>query len=118
MEFPLRRLAKATGVQRGKRCLTFPVTIISAKVHHVLLCRSSPSGMFVLTAKASGRDQTRRTTMSYSSVIRCSGLTDMVAGVVLLIAELLELLTGFGDESFSELAQTVPFIFQQALYLL
>jgi hypothetical protein len=56
--------------------------------------------------------------MSYSSVIRWSGLAAMVAGVGLLIAELLELLTGFGDESFSELAQTVPFIFQQALYLL
>jgi hypothetical protein len=42
----------------------------------------------------------------------------MVAGVLLLIAELLEALTGSGDETFSELAQTGLFLFQLALYLL
>jgi hypothetical protein len=56
--------------------------------------------------------------MSSSGVIRWSGLAAMAAGVLLLVAELLELLTGFGDETFSELALTGLFTFQQALYLL
>jgi hypothetical protein len=40
----------------------------------------------------------------------------MVDGVLLLIAELLELLTGFGDEPFHELALADLFALQQALY--
>jgi hypothetical protein len=42
----------------------------------------------------------------------------MVAGVLLLVAELLELLPAFDDYPFSELALTALFFFQQALYLL
>jgi len=42
----------------------------------------------------------------------------MVAGVLLLVAELLELLPAFDDYSFSELALTGLFAFQQTLYLL
>lgn len=56
--------------------------------------------------------------MSSSDLIRWGGLAAMAAGVLLLTAELLELLTGFGDEPFSELALTGLFFFQQALYLL
>ena len=41
----------------------------------------------------------------------------MVAGVLLLIAELLELLPAFDDYPFSELALTGMFFFQQVLYL-
>ena len=42
----------------------------------------------------------------------------MVAGVLLLVAELLELLPAFDDYPFSELALTGLFTFQVALYLL
>jgi hypothetical protein len=44
--------------------------------------------------------------MSSSSLVRWSGLVAMVAGVLLLIAELLELLPVFDDIPFSELALT------------
>jgi hypothetical protein len=40
----------------------------------------------------------------------------MVDGVLLLIVELFELLMGFGDEPFHELALADLFAFQQALY--
>jgi hypothetical protein len=56
--------------------------------------------------------------MSYSSLVRWSGLAAMVAGVLLLIAELLELLPAFGDYPFSELALTALFTLQNTLYLL
>lgn len=42
----------------------------------------------------------------------------MAAGVLLLAAELLELLPAFDEYPFSELALTALFIFQQALYLI
>jgi hypothetical protein len=42
----------------------------------------------------------------------------MVAGVLLLVAELLELLPAFDDYPFSELALTGLFTFQVTLYLL
>ncbi len=56
--------------------------------------------------------------MSSSGLIRWSGLAAMVAGVLLLVAELLELLPAFDDLLFSELALTGLFIFQNTLYLL
>lgn len=56
--------------------------------------------------------------MSPSSLVRWSGLAAMVAGVLLLIAELLELLPIFDDVPFSELALTGIFTFQLTLYLL
>jgi hypothetical protein len=46
------------------------------------------------------------------------GLAAMVAGVLLLVVELLELLPAFDDYPFSELALTGLFTFQVALYLL
>ena len=46
--------------------------------------------------------QTGRTTVSYSSLIRCSVFAAMVADALLLIAELLELLPAFDDLPFSE----------------
>lgn len=55
--------------------------------------------------------------MSSSSLVRWSGLVAMVAGVLLLIAELLELLPVFDDIPFSELALTRIFTFQLTLYL-
>ena len=55
--------------------------------------------------------------MSSSSLVRWSGLVAMVAGVLLLIAELLELLPVFDDIPFSELALTRIFTFQLMLYL-
>jgi hypothetical protein len=55
--------------------------------------------------------------MSYPGLIRWSGLVAMVAGVLLLIAELLELLPVFNDIPFSELALTGIFTFQITLYL-
>ena len=56
--------------------------------------------------------------MSSSDLARWGGLAAMVAGVLLLVAELLELLPAFDDYPFSELALTDLFFFQQALYLL
>ena len=56
--------------------------------------------------------------MSYSSLIRWSGFAAMVAGTLLLIAELLELLPAFDDLPFSELARSGIFAFQLTLYLL
>jgi hypothetical protein len=57
--------------------------------------------------------------MSSSSLLaRWGGLAVMVAGVLLLVAELLELLPAFDDYPFSELALTGLFALQQALYLL
>jgi hypothetical protein len=55
--------------------------------------------------------------MSPSSLVRWSGLAAMVAGVLLLIAELLELLPAFDDLPFSQLALTGIFTFQLTLYL-
>lgn len=55
--------------------------------------------------------------MSSSSLVRWSGLAAMVAGVLLFIAELLELLPAFDDLPFSELALTGIFTFQLTLYL-
>ncbi len=54
--------------------------------------------------------------MSSSGLIRWSGLVAMVAGVLLLIAELLELLPAFDDLPFSELALTGIFTFQLTLF--
>lgn len=56
--------------------------------------------------------------MSSSSLARWGGLAAMVAGVLLLVAELLELLPAFDDYPFSELALTSLFAFQITLYLL
>jgi hypothetical protein len=56
--------------------------------------------------------------MSSSGLARWGGLAAMVAGVLLLVAELLELLPAFDDYPFSELALTGLFTFQVALYLL
>ena len=55
--------------------------------------------------------------MSSSGLIRWSGLAAMVAGVLLLTAELLELLPAFDALPFSELALTGIFTFQLTLYL-
>ena len=55
--------------------------------------------------------------MSSSGLVRWSGLVAMVAGVLLLIAELLELLPIFDDIPFSELALTSIFTLQLTLYL-
>jgi hypothetical protein len=55
--------------------------------------------------------------MSSSGLVRWSGLVAMVAGVLLLVAELLELLPAFDDLPFSELALTGIFTFQLTLYL-
>jgi hypothetical protein len=55
--------------------------------------------------------------VSYLSLVRWSGLAAMVAGVLLLTAELLELLPAFDDLPFSELALTGIFAFQLTLYL-
>ena len=55
--------------------------------------------------------------MSSSGLVRWSGLVAMVAGVLLLIAELLELLPVFDDIPFSELALTSIFTLQLTLYL-
>ncbi len=56
--------------------------------------------------------------MSSSGLVRGGGLAAMVAGVLLLVAELLELLPAFDDYPFSELALTGLFTFQLTLYLL
>ena len=56
--------------------------------------------------------------MSSSVLARWGGLAAMVAGMLLLVAELLELLPAFDDYPFSELALTGLFTFQVALYLL
>ncbi len=56
--------------------------------------------------------------MSSSDLARWGGLAAMVAGVLLLVAELLELLPAFDDLLFSELALTGLFAFQNTLYLL
>jgi len=53
----------------------------------------------------------------YSSLVRWSGFAAMVAGVLLLIAELLELLPAFDNLPFSELALTGIFTLQLTLYL-
>ena len=55
--------------------------------------------------------------MSSSGLVRWSGLVAIVAGVLLLIAELLELLPVFDDIPFSELALTSIFTLQLTLYL-
>lgn len=55
--------------------------------------------------------------MPYSSLVRWSGFAAMVAGVLLLIAELLELLPAFDNLPFSELALTGIFTLQLTLYL-
>ena len=55
--------------------------------------------------------------MSSPDLIRWSGLAAMVAGALLLIAELLELLPAFDALPFSELALTGLFTFQLTLYL-
>jgi hypothetical protein len=55
--------------------------------------------------------------MSSSVLARWGGLAAMVAGVLLLVAELLELLPAFDDYPFSELALTALFTFQITLYL-
>ncbi len=55
--------------------------------------------------------------MSYPGLIRWSGLVAMVAGVLLLTAELLELLPVFDDVPFSEHALTGILAFQLTLYL-
>jgi hypothetical protein len=59
-----------------------------------------------------------RVTILYSRLIRWSGFAAMVAGALLLIAELLELLPAFDDLPFSELALTSIFTFQLTLYLI
>ncbi len=56
--------------------------------------------------------------MSSLGLARGGGLAAMVAGVLLLVAELLELLPAFDDYPFSELALTDLFTFQVTLYLL
>src|SRR5215210_219645 len=56
--------------------------------------------------------------MSSSDLARWGGLAVMVAGMLLLAAELLELLPAFDDYPFSELALTALFTTQQAMYLL
>jgi hypothetical protein len=56
--------------------------------------------------------------VSSSGLIRWSGLAAMIAGILLLVAELLELLPAFDNYPFSELALTGLFTFQLALYLL
>lgn len=56
--------------------------------------------------------------MTSSSFARWGGLAVMVAGVLLLVAELLELLPAFDEYPFSELALTGMFLFQNTLYLL
>jgi hypothetical protein len=56
--------------------------------------------------------------MSYSNLIGWSGFAAMVAGALLLIAELLELLPAFDDLPFSELALSGVFTLQLTLYLL
>ena len=56
--------------------------------------------------------------MSSSGLVRGGGLAAMVAGGLLLVAELLELLPAFDDYPFSELALTGLFTFQVTLYLL
>jgi hypothetical protein len=58
-----------------------------------------------------------RVALSYSGLIRWGGLVAMIAGVLLLTAELLELLPVFDDLPFSELALTRIFAFQLTLYL-
>ena len=55
--------------------------------------------------------------MPYSCLVRWSGFAAMVAGVLLLIAELLELLPAFDNLPFSELALTGIFTLQLTLYL-
>ena len=55
--------------------------------------------------------------MSSSDLIRWSGLAAMVAGALLLTAELLELLPAFDALPFSELALTGLFTLQLTLYL-
>ena len=50
--------------------------------------------------------------MSSSGLARWGGLAAMVAGVLLLVAELLELLPAFDDYPFSELALTGLFTFK------
>lgn len=55
--------------------------------------------------------------MSSLGLVRWSGLVAMVAGVLLLIAELLELLPVFDDIPFSALALTSIFTLQLTLYL-
>src|SRR5215210_5995800 len=56
--------------------------------------------------------------MTSSSFARWGGLAIMAAGVLLLVAELLELLPAFDEYPFSELALTGMFLFQNTLYLL
>jgi hypothetical protein len=56
--------------------------------------------------------------VSLSSFTRWGGLAVMVAGVSLLVAELLELLPAFDEYPFSELALTRMFLLQNALYLI
>src|SRR4051812_12205489 len=83
-----------------------------------VVARGFRLGCVCLGHRNTRRTRARRTIVAYSSLVRWSGLAAMAAGVLLLIAELLELLTGFTDEIFSELALTGLFAFQQALYLI
>ena len=56
--------------------------------------------------------------MSSSGLIRWSGLAAMVAGILLLVAELLALLPAFDNYTFSKRALTGLLTFQLTLYLL
>jgi hypothetical protein len=56
--------------------------------------------------------------VSTSGLVRWSGLAAMVAGMMLFVAELLELLPAFDDLPFSQLALTGIFTLQLTLYLL
>ncbi len=56
--------------------------------------------------------------MSSSNLIRWSGLAAILAGVLLVVADLLNLAIGFGDEPFSETATTGIYAFQSVVNLL
>ncbi|MBV9920323.1 MAG: hypothetical protein JOY78_05630 [Pseudonocardia sp.] len=55
--------------------------------------------------------------MSHPDITRRSGWVVAAAGLLLFVAELLELLPEFDEDPFSVLAQTPIFLLQQAMYL-
>jgi hypothetical protein len=56
--------------------------------------------------------------MSSSDLIRWAGLAAILAGVLLVVADLLNLAIGFGNEPFSETATTGIYAFQSVVNLL
>ncbi len=56
--------------------------------------------------------------MSSSDLIRWAGLAAILAGVLLVVADLLNLAIGFGDESFSEITTTGIYALQSVINLL